>query len=442
MEVVVDYEPRPLQRVIHEGMERHRWGAVVCHRRFGKSVCAINHLQRAALECHKTRPRFAYIGPTYKQAKATIWDYAKFYSRPIPGTDTNETELRIDYPNGGQVRLFGADNPDSLRGLYFDGVVFDEYGLMPPKIFSEVVRPLLSDRGGWALFMGTPNGRNQFYRVINGDPDTKSVGARNDPEWYFAEFKASETGYISEAELTDNRRHMSQDEYDQEYECSFEASVKGAVFARELVTARQDGRITTVPYDPQLPVDTAWDLGVGDATAIWFSQSSPSGEVRLIDYYEASGEGLQHYVKVLSQKPYVYGQHVGPHDIEVRELGTGHSRLEIARGLGLSFLVCPRLSLEDGIAAVRTLLPRCWFDSKRAQPGVEALQHYHWDYNTRINEFKPTPVHDWASHGADAFRTLAVRHFTPRVRKQQQKDVDPYDLRVRQMQRRPMRGGY
>jgi phage terminase large subunit len=433
--VRIPYRPRPLQKVIHGGMNTHRWGAVVCHRRFGKTVCAVNHLQRGAMTCSKERPRFAYLAPTYKQAKAVAWDYVKHFSAPVIDHGVNESELRVDFgQNSSQVRLFGADNPDSLRGLYFDGVVLDEYGLMPPKIFSEVIRPLLSDRLGWALFLGTPNGKNQFYDVIQT--------ARNSDDWFFAEYKASETGLIPESELKSARATMTQDEYDQEYECSFEASVKGAVFARELVNARQDGRITTVPYDPQLPVDTAWDLGVGDATAIWFSQSSPSGEVRLIDYYEASGEGLQHYAKVLSQKPYVYGQHVGPHDIEVRELGTGHSRLELARGLGLNFIVCPRLSLEDGIAAVRALIPRCWFDSTRAQPGVEALQHYRWDYNTRINEFKPTPVHDWASHGADAFRTLAVRHFTPRVRKQQQKDVDPYDLRVRQMQRRPMRGGY
>lgn len=431
----IPYKPRRLQRVIHAGMDQYRWGAVVCHRRFGKTVCAVNHLQKGAMLCEKERPRFAYLAPTYKQAKAVAWDYVKHYSAPVADRGVNESELRVDFgQNASQVRLFGADNPDSLRGLYFDGVVLDEYGLMPPKIFSEVIRPLLSDRLGWALFLGTPNGKNQFYDVIQT--------ARTQDDWFFAEYKASETGLIPQAELQSARATMTQDEYDQEYECSFEASVKGAVFARELVTARQDGRVTTVPYDPQLPVDTAWDLGVGDATAIWFSQSSPGGEVRLIDYYEASGEGLQHYVKVLRDKPYVYGQHVGPHDIEVRELGTGHSRLELARGLGLNFIVCPRLSLEDGIAAVRALLPRCWFDAVRVRAGVEALQHYRWDYNTRINEFKSLPVHDWASHGADAFRTLAVRHFTPRVRKQAQKDVDPYDLRVRQMQRRPMRGGY
>ena len=431
----IPYRPRPLQRTIHTGMDAHRWGAVVCHRRFGKTVCAVNHLIRGAMQCAKERPRFGYLAPTYTQAKAVAWDYVKHFSAPVVDRSVNESELRVDFgQNASQVRLFGSDNPDSLRGLYFDGVVLDEYGLMPPKIFSEVIRPLLSDRLGWALFLGTPSGKNQFYDVIQT--------ARTSDDWIFAEYKASETGLIAPDELASARASMSQDEYDQEYECSFEASVKGAVFARELISARQDGRITTVPYDPQLPVDTAWDLGVGDATAIWFSQSSPGGEVRLIDYYEASGEGLAHYVKVLRDRPYVYGQHVGPHDIEVRELGTGHSRIEMARSLGLNFIVCPKLSLEDGIAAVRALLPRCWFDHVKAQPGVEALQHYRWDYNTRIHEFKSMPVHDWASHGADAFRTLAVRHWTPRVKKERTQDVDPYDVRMRQLHRRPMRGGY
>lgn len=442
MEVVVDYAPRPLQRVIHDGMDRHRWGAVVCHRRFGKTVCAVNHLQKKAIEARKPRPRYAYIAPTYKQGKAIAWDYIKHYASPIPGIATNVSELRVDYPGGAQIRIFGADNPDSLRGLYFDGVVFDEYGLMPPNIFSEVVRPLLSDRQGWALFMGTPNGRNQFYRVINGDPGTSFQGARHDPDWFFAEFKASQTGYVAESELKDSRAQMTADEYEQEYECSFEASVKGAVFARELVALRQQGRITAVPYDPAMLVDTWWDLGVGDATAIWFVQSSPSGEIRLIDYHEASGEGLPYYAGVLQQKRYAYGQHIGPHDIEVRELGTGHSRLEIARGLGVHFTVSPRLLLEDGISAVRTLLPRCWFDAERCKAGIEALQHYRWDYNTRINEFKPVPVHDWASHGADAFRYGSIKHFTPKVRKNLQKDIDPYDVRMRAMQLRPARGGY
>jgi phage terminase large subunit len=439
--VVIPYAPRRLQKEIHVGMAQYRYGVAVCHRRFGKTVCAVNHLQKAAVQCPRPRPRFGYIAPTYTQGKSIAWDYMKHYAGPIPGHTVHESELRIGYPNDGQMRIFGADNPDSLRGLYFDGVVLDEYGLHPPKIFTEVIRPALADRGGWALFLGTPNGKNQFYDVVQH--------ARADDAWFHAEYKASETGLISQPELDAARSMMTADEYAQEFECSFEASVKGAVYARELQGAREAGRITRVPYDPALPVDTDWDLGMGDQTAIWFSQSLYSGEVRLIDYYAHRGEGLAHYKAVLNEKAerrgFVYGDHWAPHDIQVRELGTGRSRLEAAQSLGLRFRVTPKIGLDDGIHAARMLLPRCWFDAEHVTEGLECLQNYRWDFNTRIQDYKPVPVHDWASHGADAFRGLASRHFTPRVKKPKPvPDVDPYDLQIRRGQRRAGmgRGGY
>jgi hypothetical protein len=386
-------------------MDTHRFGAVVAHRRMGKTVCAINHLQIGALECQRERPRLAFIAPTYTMAKSIVWEYLVHYSSPIPDIQVRISELSVTYPNGGLVRLFGADNPDALRGQYFDGVVFDEFGLQPPKIFSEVIRPALSDRHGWALFLGTPAGKNQFYEVVQQ--------AKSDPEWFFAEFKARETGIIPAHELAAARKDMTPDEYQQEYECSFEASVKGAIYATELSQARTDNRITRVPYEPLLPVDTDWDLGVGDATAIWFSQSLKSGELRVIDYYEASGEGLPHYVGLLKSKPYVYGTHTAPHDIQVKEFASGRSRLEAAQSLGITFRVAPNVPLEDGIHAARMLFPKCYFDADKCKAGLEALQHYRRDYNSRLNEFKDVPVHDWASHGADAWRYLAVRQKAP-----------------------------
>jgi hypothetical protein len=404
------YQPRtPLHAAIHRGMETHRHGALVTHRRFGKSVLGLNHLQIGALECRKERPRFAFIAPTYTQAKSIGWDYLQHYATPIPGVQTRTSELAVTYPNGGQVRLFGADNPDSLRGLYFDGVICDEYGLMSPRLFPEILRPALSDRIGWCFFFGTPNGKNQFHEAVQR--------AREDDSWFLAIHRASETGLIGADELAAARKDMTADEYAQEYECSFEAAVKGAIFAAELDSSRAGGRITSVPYDPVLPVDTDWDLGMGDSTAIWFSQSLRSGEVRVIDYYEASGEGLPHYAQKLREKGYTYGQHWAPHDIQVRELASGRSRLETAATLGIKFQVVPQLPIEDGIHAARMLFPRCWFDAGKCKAGLEALQHYKRDYNSRLNEFKATPVHDWASHGADAFRGLAVRHQTPRERR-------------------------
>ena len=317
------YSPRPQQRAIHEAMWKHRFGVIVCHRRMGKTVAAVNHLIRAAMTCEKEAPRFAYLAPTYRQGKAVAWDYFCRFSEQVAGRTVNQSELRIDFAqNEAQIRIFGADSPDSLRGLYFDGIVPDEYGLMPLNIYSEVLGPTLVDRGGWALFMGTPNGRNQFYEAWRD--------AENRPDWFRLMFKASETGIIAAEELARAREEMTEDEFSQEYECSFSAAVRGAIFGKEMTQVVEDGRICRVPYEPALPVDTTWDLGVNDPTAIWFSQSTRGGEIRLIDYEEHEGESLPFFSGLLRQKPYIYGRHWAPHDIQVRELSSGRSRWEAA----------------------------------------------------------------------------------------------------------------
>ena len=411
--IEIPYAPRVQQREVHALLERHRFGVLVCHRRFGKTVLGVNHLIKGAVTCKRERPRFGYIAPTYTQGKSTAFDYFRHYSAPIPGHAVNQSELRVDYPNYGQVRIYGADNPDSLRGLYFDGVVEDEFGLHPAKAHSEVIGPTLVDRGGWALFGGTPNGKNQFYELAKHAKARVGVG---DPDWFYREYPASVTGIIDPKELERAAREMTTDEYAQEYECSFEASVKGAIYAREMEAARSEKRITVVPYDSALPVDTDWDLGIGDSMAIWFSQTvRGSGQARMIDYFEASGEGFPFYANVLARKGYVYGQHWAPHDISVRELGSGKSRLDVAADLGLRFRVTPRINslagqeVEEGIHATRLFLGRCWFDAEKCARGIEALMHYRRDYNQRLGEFKTSPVHDAASHGADAMRGRAVR---------------------------------
>ncbi len=311
----------------------------------------------------------------------------------------NEAELRVDYPNGAQIRLYGADNPDSLRGIYLDGVVPDEYGLMQGKVWGEVLRPALADRLGWALFIGTPNGKNSFWELRDYAEHTQG--------WFLATHKASETGIIPEEELALARATMSEDAYAQEFECSFEASVRGAVYAKELTQLRKDGRVKDVPYEPLIPVHTAWDLGMGDSTAIWFVQMH-NGEARCVDYYEASGEGLGHYVNMLRGKAYTYGRHVLPHDAQVRELGTGKSRFEMLQSLGIQAEICPKLSLDDGIEAARMFLKRCWIDQTKVKQGIECLQNYRREENTKTGELRSEPVHDWASHGADAFRYAAI----------------------------------
>ena len=395
--VTTGYKPRPLQKAIHKSLKR--WNVLVCHRRFGKSVMSVNQLIHSALSFKGKNGRFAYLAPTYTQGKTIAWDYLKEFSQPVPGTKVNESELRVDFPNGSRVRIFGCDRPDALRGIYLDGVVLDEYAQMPANLFGEVVRPSLSDRKGYAIWIGTPQGKNAFYDLYR-QADGRS-------EWFTAMYKASDTGILDKDELKDAQSIMTSDEYEQEYECSWQASIKGAYYAKWMNEADKEGRITSVPYDPALAVHTAWDLGVGDATAIWFFQAY-GRELRIIDYYEASGEGLPYYAKILQERGYVYGDHYAPHDIAVRELGSGRSRKEIALNLGIRFQVVAKQSIDDGIEAVRSVLPRCYFDSEKARQGIDSLIHYHKEFDQKRGEFKNRPYHDWSSHASDAFRYLAV----------------------------------
>ena len=347
----------------------------------------------------RDRPRFAYIAPFLKQAKAVAWDYVKHYCAPLVplGATFNEAELRADLPNGGQVRLYGADNPDSLRGIYLDGVVLDEYGIMDPGIWP-VVRPALSDRLGWADFIGTPNGHNDFY-------DTYQRALANQDEWYVALHRASETGLIVAEELAAARKSMTLDQFEQEYECSFEAAIQGAYYGKEMAEAEREKRIGRVPHDRATDVITAWDLGIGDATAIWFCQQVGQ-EYHLIDYVENSGVGLDWYAAEIKARPYVYGAHILPHDVEAKELGTGKSRKEVLEALGIKVTVAPKLRVEDGINAVRMVLNRCWFDAEKCRRGIEALKQYRTEFDEQRKVFRDKPLHDWCSHGADAARYL------------------------------------
>jgi hypothetical protein len=301
--------------------------------------------------------------------------------------------------NGSKITMFGADNADALRGMYLDGVVLDEYGDMRPSVWGEVIRPLLSDRKGWATFIGTPKGKNHFAEIYEQ--------AGKIPGWMRMDLKASQTGILDADELRDAATSMTPEQYATEFECAFDVPALGAIYRAEYTAARDSNRITRVPADPMLMVHTFWDLGVGDATSIWFAQVV-GAEIRCVDYYESSGEGLPHYISMIRSKPYIYGTHIAPHDIQVREFGSGKSRREIADSLGISFQTAPNLRLEDGINATRLLFSRVWFDEERCKRGLECLQNYRRDYNKKLGEFAPAPVHDWASHGSDAFRYLAI----------------------------------
>lgn len=396
LRIVIPYSPRPQFHDFHESLKRFAVG--VAHRRAGKTVASINKLIRGALTCERPDPRFAYLAPFFNQAKDVAWEYLKHYSAPVPGVGFNESELRVDFPNGGRVRLYGADNADRLRGIYLDGVVLDEYAQMHPRAWAEIIRPALTDRQGWALFIGTPMGRNAFSEIYEA--------AKLDPEWMTFCLRASETGLIPAPELEAARKAMSEDQYAQEFECSFDAAIMGSYYGKLIGDA--EPRMVRTLYDPALPVTTAWDLGIGDSTAIWFCQQV-GNEVRLIDYYENAGEGMGHYAKVILGKPYTYKEHIGPHDAAARlQDEHGRTRVEILHSLGIRMRVLANSSTDDGIEAVRVLLPRCWFDRDKCARGIEALRQYRREYDDKLKTFRSKPLHDWTSHPADAFRYLAV----------------------------------
>lgn len=397
--VEIPYTPRSQFVDFHK--RKQRWTCLVAHRRAGKTVSCINDLVKAALLCGKPDPRFAYIAPFYAQAKDVAWSYLKRFTAPIPGVAINEGELRVDLPNGARVRLYGADNYNRMRGLYFDGVVLDEPADMDPRAWPEVIRPALSDRQGWATFIGTPKGRNGFWEIWDK--------AQGDPGWYTAMLRASSTGLVASAELDDARKMMTPEQYEQEYECSFDAAILGAYYGKDIANAERDGRICELGPDPVLPVHTAWDLGKNDSTAIWFFQIAPNG-IRVIDHYHNNTFDLDHYAAEITARGYRYGVHWLPHDAKAQILGMKRTRVEQLRELlrGHDFKVVTDHKVEDGINAGRMTLKVTWFDVDKCKFGLEALRQYRTEFDDKANAFKKTPKHDWTSHTADAFRYLAM----------------------------------
>ena len=399
--VVWAKELRPYQRRLF--LDRKRFNCWVCHRRFGKSALTLLLSLYDLTRNTQRQPRYAYIAPLYRQAKAIAWDMLSRYARVFADTEINQAELRVDFPNGGQIRLYGADNPDSLRGIYLDGVVFDEYAQMRPRVWSEVVRPALADREGWAIFIGTPMGKNHFYDLYQD--------AQEDPTWHTALYTVADTNVIPADELASARRMMAPEQFAQEWQCSWESALVGSYYGSYLETAMQEDRVTRVPHDPSVPVHVSFDIGVADATAIWFFQ--PVGlRLHVIDYFESSDQGLEFYAKVLREKPYVYGRFYWPHDVQARDFSSdGRSRLALAESLGLRpSVVVPQGSIADGIQACRTLFPRFVFDSEKCHDGLESLKSYRREWNEQRKDWSDHPLHNWASHGADAFRTFCTAY--------------------------------
>lgn len=398
--ITIPYCPRPQFIPYHERLER--WAVIVAHRRFGKTVGCINELNKQAIICSKENGRYAYIAPFYSQAKDVAWGYVKQYGLVVPGAEAHESELRIDYPNGARLRLYGADNYDRMRGLYFDEVILDEYGDMDPRAWSDVIRPALSDRQGKATFIGTPRGQNHFATIWDD--------AQNNPEWFKLMLKASQTVILPETELVDARRQMTAEQYAAEYECSFYGAVIGSYYGREIEWLEAQSYISAaVNWEPDTAVHTAWD--VGGTTAIWFFQII-DGLIRIIEYLEGHNQSAGWYASKLRERPYNYGTHIVPSDANDEKEIVGISWVDSLAKMDMhNFHILPKqTSIDNGINAARMMLSKCRFAKEKTADGTKALRNYRREWDDKRKTFRDHPLHDWSSHAADAFRHLALGH--------------------------------
>ena len=387
---------------------------MVLHRRAGKTTALLNHHQRDALLVPKSQ--YAFIAPTYRQAKRIGWEIAKEIARPIPGVEFNESELIVKYPNASRIFLAGSDNIDALRGIALWGGSQDESSQQNPALFSEVISKCLADHLGYWIWSGTPKGKNDFHR-------TYQIGLKN-PNEYTVIFKtiddtlkeeSGETVTNLRIALQDDRRLveqglMTQEEFDQEWFCSFEAAIKGAYYAKELSQARRTGRITTVDYDRAIPVHVVVDLGIGQALGAGFYQRT-GGQLKMINYWEGSEkDAIPDLVKACHAKTYVYGKLFVPHDAMATEQGTGKTRVKTIKELWprIEIVVIPKMAVDDGIQRGKLLFGRMWVDEKKCQKWLDYLAQYHQEYDENRGMFLEKPYHDFTSHAADVHRGASV----------------------------------
>lgn len=405
MKIQIPYSPRKWQAEVDK--KSKRFHTLVVHRRAGKTVYATNKLAQKCLTTKKHRPQVAYIAPTYKQAKKVAWEMLKsnlkeFISNKL--ATTNEAELRINFCKelgGGVIMVLGAENADSLRGLYFDYVVLDEVADMKREVWTKVIRPALADRKGGALFIGTPKGKNYFYELYMKGVDTINDQYGSDLLTY------RDTNALDEEEIAEIRKEITEEEFLQEFECSFTAAIRGAYFGKNLDTAEREGRIGNFKYDRERPVIAAWDIGF-DGTAVWFAQIT-NNEINIIDFLQVYDMDVPEVVQLVKNKPYIYDYQIVPHDAAKRssldKTVTIKSSIE---KLGLKCITAPRTAdLNNDINNSRRLLDKCTFNLYNVQKGLDLLRLYRSKYDEANGVFLSTPIHDDSSHAADAFRTLA-----------------------------------
>lgn len=413
--LLTEYQPREFGKILHN--RNQRWTTLVCHRRAGKTVAACVDLILGALETKRPNPQFAYLAPFRDQAKRVAWTYLKELSKPYWVGKPNESELVISMRTQGtgvaKIFVGGADNPDAMRGLYFDGVVLDEVGDMRPTVWYSVLRPALADRRGWAIFAGTPKGKNMFWALREE--------ARMNPNTHLLlEVKASTSGILHPDELRDAKAQMTDDAYEREFECSFDAAIPGAYWAKEIGKLYDEGRVKDWPVDRDLPVEVVADLGYTDSCSWWVWQTTADG-YRLIDFYEANSQSISHYIEWIKNLPYKVENVWLPHDAKAKSLQTGRSMVETFLQQGINPKLVPEMSLQDGIEAARQVIPYCWFNEQSCYDGIEHLRAYCREWDEKAGTFKQKPKHDAHSHASDSFRYFAL--VAKKISKKQ--DVQP-----------------
>lgn len=397
-----------------EGLRRF---ILVWHRRSGKDKTMLNFMICRMLE---RVGMYWYVLPTYEQARLIIWE-GRGSGGPTDGMpfmdhfppqlveSKNEQRLEVTLANGSIFRLIGSDHVDRIVGANPIGVIYSEFSLQNLSAW-ELISPILTENKGWAAFIFTPRGRNHAYYMYEK--------AEKNPTWFTsvktieqtirdAEGEDGISPVVSQADLEEERkRGMDEDLIQQEYYCSFVGFREGSYFGRQMAEAYHDGRIRNVPWNPAKPVFSVWDLGIADETAIWWAQLDGKN-VNLIDYFQMNGQGLIYYIKIIKEKPYIYSTHWAPHDIGIKDLITGRTRLELARELGINFRMVPKIKFMDGIDSARAMIPRCYFDKTKCDEGLRALINYHKSFDNKTMDYRKHPVHDQWSHGADAFRYLS-----------------------------------
>lgn len=420
MQVKIPYRPRAQFLEYHANQKR--FSASVCHRRAGKTVARINKLVKKAVlnEREWPPPRYGYVAPYFVQAKDIAWPYLKYYTRPLleHGGKVDESELSVTLPGGQIIRLYGAENAERMRGVYFDGIACDEAQRTPRATLTQIILPCLADYQGWLDISGTPKGwQNLLGEIVR-------MAQKRPDEWFLQILKASESGIVPAEELERQRALMSANEYAQEYECDFDAAITGAVYGQQIALALAEGRIhANVLHEPAEAVHTAWDVGWKDSTAIWWWQRL-RGELRIIDYYENFGLEVKDYCQVIKDRAtkygYTYGTHYVPHDAGAHRLeAAGRSIVDQALGHGVRMFPVKATSQQNSIEAARVTLRSSWFNAERTEWGVECLRQYQFEWDERLQTYKVTPRHDKFSHGADAFEILA------RVWREPQEIIEP-----------------